>query len=297
MNRYVFLTILISISLSASLMGCRQATQPISSHDKTTKVIAAKVISQLIRRQEKLPADLLAYRDVTLYPKVQGFIQWIGVDRGSVVKAEQLLVRLTAPELSDQSAQSADQAQAAREAQNQAKADLESLAAEQRQAEAQLKSERDTYNRLKGASSYPGIIAGNDLEIAQQKAAADEAKVQSYEKKQKALETRIRDAANQERSAIHSAQSSKVIESYLQVTAPFDGIITERNVHEGSFVGAPSDGKSPPLLRIQQLSLLRLVVPVPEADVGSIAPGAVVNFTVPAFNGKTFKGVIRRLGG
>ncbi len=304
MSRYAqTVQTLICLLLAESLLSCGQVElqsnrdTTTASHEKTPKVPVSRVVLQLIQRQEKLPADLLAYRDVTLYPKVQGFVQWIGVDRGSIVKARQLLVRLSAPELSDQRAQSVDQAKAAREEQNQARSDLESLAAEQRQTEAQLKAERDTYNRLHEASSYPGIIAGNDLEIAQQKVVADEEKVQSYVKKRKGLEARIRAVADREGSAIHSAQSSKAIESYLQIAAPFDGVITERNVHEGSFVSAPSTGKSTPLLRIQQLSLLRLTVPVPEMDVGSIAPGAVVTFNVPAFAGETFTGVIARLGG
>src|SRR5205807_956360 len=84
-------------------------------------------------------------------------------------------------------------------------------------------------------------------------------------------------------------QSVRDLEQYLTLKAPFDGMITERNVHPGALVG-PGTG-STPLLRLHQLSRLRLVVAVPEALVGAIVKGARVPFTVPAYPGETFYGV------
>ena len=74
------------------------------------------------------------------------------------------------------------------------------------------------------------------------------------------------------------------------MAAPFDGVITERNVHPGSLVG-PSTGA---LLRIEQTSRLRLTVPVPESYVGTIVKGTKVTFKVSAFPDQTFQGVIAR---
>jgi RND family efflux transporter MFP subunit len=72
-------------------------------------------------------------------------------------------------------------------------------------------------------------------------------------------------------------------------------VITERNVHEGSFVNPPVGNASQPLMRLKQLSVLRLVVPVPEADVGRITPGANLRFSVAAYPGELFTGVVRRV--
>jgi membrane fusion protein, multidrug efflux system len=286
----------------AGIYGCSSSSENVSlkteaKRDSSKTVIVARVASQRLERNENLPGDLLAYRDVAIYPKISGFVQWIGVDRGSRVRAGQTLVILTAPEISAQRAGGQQEALAASDERKEAQAELESVIEQQHEAEANLKADRDTYHRLKGASAYPGIIPKNDLEVAEQKALADEAKVKFYEKKRKALNARIQSAANKERSAVQSARSRANIESYLRLTAPFDGLVTERNVHEGSFVSAPGDGRTQPLLRIQQRSLLRLVVPVPEADVGSLAPGASVQFKVPAFTGESFVGIIRRIGG
>src|SRR5438093_253919 len=86
------------------------------------------------------------------------------------------------------------------------------------------------------------------------------------------------------------AQPVKDLGQYLQIRAPFDGIITERNVHPGALVG-PGTG-SMPLFRLHQITRLRLVVAVPEALVGAVVKGARVPFIVPAYPGETFYGVV-----
>src|SRR5262249_15641077 len=79
---------------------------------------------------------------------------------------------------------------------------------------------------------------------------------------------------------------------YLRVTAPFDGVVTARFTHPGALVG-PNTGS--PLLEIQQVAKLRLVVSVPEENVGGIVRGATVTFNVPAYPGRMFSGAIARV--
>ena len=75
--------------------------------------------------------------------------------------------------------------------------------------------------------------------------------------------------------------AEKEMQSYLRITAPFDGVVTERLVHPGALVGPGTD---PVLLTIQQISRLRLVVAVPEEYVGGIVEGAKMTFQVPRFS-------------
>ena len=110
--------------------------------------------------------------------------------------------------------------------------------------------------------------------VAQKTVEAAQALVRSYEDSMKAAQAQV--------------QAVKDLQQYLTIKAPFDGIITERNVHPGALVG-PGSG-STPLLRLHQVSRLRLVVAVPEAVVGAIVKGARVPFTVPAYPGETFYG-------
>jgi RND family efflux transporter MFP subunit len=86
------------------------------------------------------------------------------------------------------------------------------------------------------------------------------------------------------------------MEGYLEVTAPFDGIVTERNVHPGTLVG-PGGGPAAatPLVRLVDNSRLRLVVPVPETYLAGIATGATITFSVAEYPGQTFSGSLARI--
>lgn len=142
------------------------------------------------------------------------------------------------------------------------------LRAQRMEAEAQLRGAIITYTRLQSAAATPGVVAGNDLEQARHH--------------QDALWSRL--------------QSLQEMEKYLQVVAPFDGIITERNIHPGAVVGPEGNShRMSPLLRLEQIKNLRLIVPVPEVYAGSIAKGATVQFSVPAFPQETFAGVVSRI--
>jgi RND family efflux transporter MFP subunit len=86
------------------------------------------------------------------------------------------------------------------------------------------------------------------------------------------------------------------MEGYLKVTAPFDGVVTERNVHPGTLVGPNSGaGVAAPMVRVVQNDRLRLVVPVPEAYTASITPGGTMTFTAPPYPGQTFSGTVARI--
>src|SRR5258705_11034716 len=81
------------------------------------------------------------------------------------------------------------------------------------------------------------------------------------------------------------------MQSYLKITAPFDGVVTDRMVHPGALVGSGGDSV---LLIIQQVFRLRLVVAVPEEQVGGIIQGARVEFHVPANPERTYIGTVAR---
>jgi RND family efflux transporter MFP subunit len=118
------------------------------------------------------------------------------------------------------------------------------------------------------------------------------------EELEKAAEAEVSSARKKALSAKNSAASAKQMEEYLNIYAPFDGVITERNVDEGSFVSAPTGTgtTSTPMVRIQQISVLRLVVAVPETELGGSIPGDPVSFTVPAIPDKAFSAKVKRIG-
>src|SRR5262245_2664724 len=148
---------------------------------------------------------------------------------------------------------------------------------------------------MRAASATPGVVAGNDLEIAQRAAEAGRARVQLWNANEAEAQAEVKAIEENERALREAARSSLDIDDYLRITAPFDGVITDRNVHQGSLASPVSSPANPPMLRLQQVSRLRLVVPVPEASISGIAPGAKIRFTVPSFSGETFSGIVQRI--
>jgi RND family efflux transporter MFP subunit len=157
-------------------------------------------------------------------------------------------------------------------------------AAEAQMAVARSKADADasTYERLKAAAAVPGVVAGNDLMVAQKTVEASQNQIAAAE--------RTVDAARQALNSITQ------MEGYLRVTAPFDGIITERNVHPGALVG-PITGSaaSAPMVRLVDQSRLRLVVPVPDAYVAGVSEGVAISFRVPTYPGQVFSGAVARI--
>jgi RND family efflux transporter MFP subunit len=105
------------------------------------------------------------------------------------------------------------------------------------------------------------------------------------------------EAADQNVSAAKEAlRSVSQTESYLTITAPFDGVVTTRNLHPGALIGPASGaGGTQPILQIVDDKRLRLAIPIPEAQVGEMKAGQIVSFTVPAYPGQAFKAPIERI--
>jgi len=144
------------------------------------------------------------------------------------------------------------------------------------EAEAKTVAAQSTFDRLAAAATTPGVVAGHDVEIAEKTRDAARALVQAIKSNVAAAEAAIK--------------AVRDLEAYLELRAPFDGVVTERHVHPGSLVGPAGT----PMVRIEQVSRLRLAVPVPETYVGGITRGTRVSFTVAAFPDETFQGVIAR---
>src|SRR6266700_3865125 len=227
-------------------------------------VAVVKVVSRSAERKVQLPGEFIPFQTVTIHAKVTGFIDRVEVDRGSVVKKGQLLATLDAPELRAQRAE--------------AEAKVLNAESQRAEAEAKLAGAQSTDEKLKAASATPGVIAGNELIQAEKIVDAVRAQVRAVDGSIKAAQA--------------SVQVVRDMENYLQVTAPFDGVITERMAHPGALVG-PGGGTAA-MFQLEQTTRLRLVVAVPETDVGGIVSGSRVSFTVPAYPGQTFTGVVSR---
>jgi membrane fusion protein, multidrug efflux system len=261
-------TISLCSSCSSNSVSSESKSNAQASSTPTPTVEVAAVESRELAIAVRLPGELQPYEQVAVFPKVTAFVDSISVDRGSVVKIGQVMIKLIAPEIAAQRAE--------------AQSKLQATEAQRIEAEAKLAADESTYQRLKTASATPGVVAGNDLEVTQKAVDADRGRVQS------ALES-----AEAAKAALRSISE---VEGYLQVRAPFNGVVTERNVHPGTLVGpVTASGPASPLVRVETTARLRLVVPVSEKYVAGMAEGAKVQFSVPAYPNQTFSGVIARI--
>lgn len=266
-KRQSLVTAVLAAILVGWLAGCSRHGQP---HAATAaplpKIEVVRVIAGQPRFLTPLPGELRPYQDVRIRARVEGFVKHLFVDRGSQVRQGQTLALLSAPNLRAQRLAVAQR--------------LDVAQARWRAAQADWVRDRATLLRLQAsARQVPGSIAGNDIQIARQTAAADRAQA----------EARL--------AAIHGAaaelKSIQALTAYLRVTAPFSGMIVQRFVSKGSLVGPSAHSSA--LFRLQQLNPLRLVIPVPEAETAGIHLNRKVSFSVPAYPGKSFSGLIARI--
>lgn len=131
---------------------------------------------------------------------------------------------------------------------------------------------QDKYNRLKEAAKEPGAVSRLDLDNAFSKMKGDLA------------------IANSEQSNVASV---KHMQQYLIITAPFDGVITQRNVSPGALAG-PGKGGESPLFQLQHLQKLRLEVYIPEAYVDKVDLKKQVSLLFTAIPGKAYQAMISR---
>lgn len=260
--------------VSVALTGCGRSEVAVaqipnataSSQPPTLEV--ATVTAVILETTVNLPAELLPFESVDLYAKQTGFVKSIRVDRGSTVRRGELLAELEAPELVAQRAQTS--------------AVYQSAQSQLASAQAKSAADRGTFERMAEAAKTPGVVAGNDLEVAKRVAESAEASVAALQKTVEAAQEGLR--------------ATIQLESYLKITAPFDGQVTARYLHPGALVGPyGGPGAMTPIVRVQTSDHHRLVVPVPENDIAGIPEGTIVHFTVPAFPGRRFQAPIARI--
>jgi membrane fusion protein, multidrug efflux system len=190
-----------------------------------------RVVQRPIDVTLAMPGELVPYETVAMFPRATGFVKTIRVDRGSHVRAGELMAELEAPELMAQRAEAESKLQAA-EAQ---------LGVTRSKADA----DASTLERLKAAAATPGVVAGNDVVLAQKTVEADQGQITAAQRNVEAA-----------REALKSVTQ---MEAYLKMRAPFDGVVTERNVHPGALVGPNSGaGTATPIFRVVDRNRLRL---------------------------------------
>jgi membrane fusion protein (multidrug efflux system) len=253
---------------AAGMAACSSAAseeKKTAKEPETQKVAIAEVQTMRPSKEIMLPGELKPWNRVSLYAKVKGFIRDVRVDRGSQVRKGQVLAVLDAPEvLSELSL---------------AQAQMQSQEAALIEQNARLRASRLTYQRLVQTSKVEGAVSLHELDQAQARMQADSATVAV--------------ATGNIQAGRSNYQTKKELRQYLTITAPFDGVITERNVSAGALVGA-GDSNSKPLFVLEDSRTLRLTVAIPETYANQLANKSAVSFTVNAIPEQQFNARLAR---
>jgi RND family efflux transporter MFP subunit len=226
-----------------------------------------------------LPGNIQPLYSANLYGRVDGYLDRRNVDIGARVKAGDVLAVINSPEIDQQLLQASANLQQADAALLQAKASLEQANANAELA--RLTKERDI------PLGEQHAISQQNVDSAVQSHNARVADVSSAKANIAAAEATV--TAN--RANVSRLQQ---MQSFEHIVAPFDGVITERNVERGDLVSASPSSAGKPLFAIAQSGTLRIQVDVPQSEAVNIHDGQRAAIEVKERLGRSYTGVVTR---
>jgi RND family efflux transporter MFP subunit len=214
-----------------------------------------------------LPGETAAWYRTTLYSRVNGYLADWKVDIGDHVKQGQILATIDTPDLDAQL--------------DAAKAELVASQAETKVKQADADFARSSYDRWR--DSPKGVVS--DQEREEKKTANDS----SVAKLNAAVAKVAVDQAK--------VDGLTTLTQFKNVTAPFDGIITDRRVDPGDLVSAGSASNTTPIFVIQQTDKIRIFASVPQSVALRLSIGSPVSITTADDSSRFLKGKITRTAG
>ena len=255
------------------------ANLPAEQQHATVGVVPAS--TREMAQHLTLSSELVPFQEIDVYAKEAGYVKNLYVDYGDHVKAGGLMAVLEIPELEAQLTQ--DDASIAAQADEVVREDKEVG-----RAKAQHEPLHAQFDRLSTvAKSNPKLVAQQEVDDAQGKDLAAESQLEA-----------VKGALNSAKSQLAIAKAKKAHDealfSYARITAPFDGVVTQRYANLGALMQAGTTStQATPLVRLSQENLFRLVIPVPESYVKYIHVGDSVEVRVPSLD-RELKGTIKR---
>jgi len=283
-RKYLFPAIaIVAVCLIAiiAISGHVRANAPGPSGQSLQRAAVAVVKRGEIANSLSIAGEFSTYQEVELHAKVAGYIRNINVDIGDRVHTGQVLAVLEVPEL-------AAQVQGANAGIRHSQDEIVRSQNEVERDEAAHAALHAAYVRLKqAAEARPGLVAQQELDDSQAKDMAAESQVEA-----------AKSALSAARQQLDMSKASQLqvsaMSDYSRITAPFDGVITWRYSDTGALVQAgTSAGNAQPVVKIAQVNVLRLRVPVPESLAASIHIGQPADISVQA-TGEHFSGKVSR---
>ena len=276
----------ILVAVAAILFWRWTARTPSEADDPNHSNVTTAAVT-LVKRRDlgdtlTVSGAFKPFQDIDVHAKVAGYIRKIYVDVGDHVKEGQTLATLEVPELAAQLAGTDAAVRGAQEQIRRAQGDLD-------RAQSAHAAAHSAYKRLKqAADSRAGLVAQQEVDDSQAKDLGAEAQMASAEAELS--------AAKQQLEVAQATQKQyTALSDYTRITAPFAGVITVRNADTGSLIsaGTATSTQSMPVVRLAQISVLRLVLQIPESVAPQIRVGGSIKVHVQALN-EDYEGRVSR---
>ncbi len=220
-----------------------------------------------------LPGDLQSIIESPIFARADGYMKTRLVDIGDRVTKGQLMAELETPELDQQISQ-------ARASLAQANSTIQELQADLKLARANLSLAQVTRDRWQKLLAR-GAVSRQDSD---EKEADFEVKQAQAQKAEATLATA--------QDTIHASEANlrrlEEMKGFARVAAPFDGVVTARNVDVGTLINAGNGGAAREMFRVAQIQPLRVFVNVPQTYVEQVRSGQAAELRVQEKPGQVF---------
>jgi multidrug efflux pump subunit AcrA (membrane-fusion protein) len=324
----VCIAVLAAGSILVAGAGCNQSSDlsgpgaaPSGGEKLNVSVAVVKPERTTLRRTVRQPGSIQAFEQTPVFSKLAGYVRKWHVDMGDHVKKGEALAELWVPEMEVEVKQKealVQQAEAeikqAKETAAAAEASLKSAEAKVKEAEAGRLRAQAEYRRTKSQSERlarvgsNGVIDKEAVEETRYGFEAAEAGVEEVEARVKSAQaTRDESAAklSKARADVSVAEAhlavakenhdqARTLLEYATLKAPYDGVVTRRNVNTGDFVQPATGTKAEPLYIIERRDTVRILVEVPEGDAAWVTKGVQARIRVQVLKGHEFAGTVDR---
>jgi RND family efflux transporter MFP subunit len=282
--------LILALAIVAGIVfwGINARIQTAAAVKETTQQLAIPDVSVVhpkpgaVKDEVILPGNVQAFTDSPIYARSSGYLKQWFVDIGGRVKAGQQLAIIEAPELDQQVTQAKATIQ-------QAQAALDQAIANEQQGKANEELARVNADRWKNLVAK-GAVSRQENDQYQAQYQAQAANLNALEQAIAAARSNITaDQANLGRL--------QEMQAYEIVKAPFDGIVTARNIDVGALINAGNGGPAQELFHMASTAKLRVYVSIPQADSRAAVAGLKCYLTLTEFPGRKFPGELVRTSG
>ncbi len=301
-GKIILVVVLLAIIVGAvGLAGylpkkAREEAANAAAHEEKVALPAVTVAQVRVAPKDTevtLPGDTSALTETSVYARAAGYVRKRYVDIGDHVREGQLMAEIDAPELDDQVAQARAAVAQAQQQLSQARASL--VQSQSQRDLAKITAQR--YNNL----VTKGAVARQDADTQQSLYTTSDALVAAQEASQRASEENVKQAQSNLDRVIS-------LQAFKTVKAPYDGIVTARNIDAGALISASGAGQgtSPmsmtgiasangnEMFRVAQIGTMRVLVSVPQTNAPGIHVGMPTELSVNEFPGRKFSGKVTR---